>query len=468
MFDYNQAMAPTEETYDVLECAQANLRQSRRLGFERLVLAERWAMLHVRRQKAWEAPRTVRLGAVELGVDEYAAAELGLALELHPLAAQRLMADAVDLKHRMPWVWASVESLELESWVARKIAASTRRLDADQAAQVDAAVAGLLGILSPGRLLGVVEARVVEADQAAADRLVEQARRQRLVRLGRDNEHGVRGIAIRADAADALRFYTMTDQIAHLLAANTTSGAEEPESIDELRARAVGILANPLLALQVLAGAEQTNHPTPLSNTGDPGGLGEAAGAVCGVGVVEAIAAVATRIRARSVLYLHLTPETLTGHGVTRAEQLGALTKAQLITLLGHEHITITPVIDLRETEASDNYEVPARIAERLHLTKPADVFPYAESLSRTLDRDHTTPYDPTGPPGQTVVDNLGKLTRRHHRVKTHAGWTVEQQPDGVYLWGTPHGQTRVTDHTGTHRVPEPPPIGRYDLVWAA
>ena len=105
---------------------------------------------------------------------------------------------------------------------------------------------------------------------------------------------------------------------------------------------------------------------------------------------------------------------------------------------------------------------LPARIDERLQLAKPADVFPYASSTSRRLDRDHTIPYDDTGPydtgpdhstgpPGQTSVANLGKMTRRHHRIKTHAGWDVEQH-HGRFTWTTPHGRTYVTDHHGTHR----------------
>ena len=93
-------------------------------------------------------------------------------------------------------------------------------------------------------------------------------------------------------------------------------------------------------------------------------------------------------------------------------------------------------------------------MAEKLHLTKPADVFPHANSLARNLDRDHTIPYQPGGPPGQTRLDNLGKLARPHHRVKTHAyGWTIAQLPGDRYLWVTPHGRYRITDNAGTHVI---------------
>jgi hypothetical protein len=114
-------------------------------------------------------------------------------------------------------------------------------------------------------------------------------------------------------------------------------------------------------------------------------------------------------------------------------------------------------VIDLADQVPADAYEVPASMAEMLHLIKPADVFPHALSLARGLDHDHNVPYvDPKdgGPPGQTRIDNLGKMTRRHHRVKTHApGWTLAQLPGHRYLWVTPHGRYRITDSAGTHVV---------------
>ena len=136
-------------------------------------------------------------------------------------------------------------------------------------------------------------------------------------------------------------------------------------------------------------------------------------------------------MRPAAVVYLHMTPDSLLGTGVARAEELGALTRQQLIDVLGHHQISLRPVIDLNEGMAADCYEVPAAIDERLQLAKPADVFPFASSTSRRLDRDHTVPYDPVGPPGQTAERNLGKMTRHHHRIKTHGGWHVEQRAAG-------------------------------------
>jgi len=125
-----------------------------------------------------------------------------------------------------------------------------------------------------------------------------------------------------------------------------------------------------------------------------------------------------------------------------------------LKNLLGHDHISLKPVIDLTDGAWADCYEIPADLAERVHLTKPADIYPWAESVARGIDLDHTIPYNPHGPPGQTRIDNLGKMVRRHHRIKTPAeGWHVEQLPGHRYLWTTPHGRTVLVDRHGTHRI---------------
>jgi hypothetical protein len=33
-------------------------------------------------------------------------------------------------------------------------------------------------------------------------------------------------------------------------------------------------------------------------------------------------------------------------------------------------------------------------------------------------------------------------LCRRHHRMKTHGGWSLDSNPDGSCLWKSPKGKT--------------------------
>ena len=70
----------------MLTRAEANLADSRALGFERLCLAREWALLHAMDPAEVTDPRCrpTPLGATGLLVEEYAAAELAVSLEMHP------------------------------------------------------------------------------------------------------------------------------------------------------------------------------------------------------------------------------------------------------------------------------------------------------------------------------------------------------------------------------------------------
>ena len=70
---------------------------------------------------------------------------------------------------------------------------------------------------------------------------------------------------------------------------------------------------------------------------------------------------------------------------------------------------------------------------------------PNCDRSARDCDLDHIEAYvemDDGGPPGQTRPDNLAPLCRRHHRAKTHYGWTYQRNADGSYTWTDPFGRT--------------------------
>ncbi len=65
-----------------------------------------------------------------------------------------------------------------------------------------------------------------------------------------------------------------------------------------------------------------------------------------------------------------------------------------------------------------DGYEIPDRMREAVHLTSPADAFPYASSVSRRTDLDHTKPYlaidkgaRPARPPSATSPNSPADTT---------------------------------------------------------
>src|SRR5205085_5135576 len=90
-----------------------------------------------------------------------------------------------------------------------------------------------------------------------------------------------------------------------------------------------------------------------------------------------------------------------------------------------------------------------AQVAERDH---HGCRFPWCGRRGR-YDLDHIEPYlprDEGGPPGQTSSENLARLCRFHHRLKTHSPWDYHRQPDSTLLWTSPPDLRYRVDHTGT------------------
>ena len=156
------------------------------------------------------------------------------------------------------------------------------------------------------------------------------------------------------------------------------------------------------------------------------------------------------------MLYIHLHADAVAEHGagaIARVEGAGPVTVGQVMAWLGRTDMRIQPVLDLADTVSVDAYEAPARIRETVVLRNPCCPFPWCTNLSRRKDLDHVTPYLPPeegGLPGQTGPDNLAAPCRRHHRLKTHGGWSYTMPEPGIYLWRSPHGRRYLVDHTGT------------------
>jgi hypothetical protein len=84
-------------------------------------------------------------------------------------------------------------------------------------------------------------------------------------------------------------------------------------------------------------------------------------------------------------------------------------------------------------------------------------VFLTCDAPAEWNDLDHIVPFDhdadaadrPPGTPGQTRAHNLQPLCRKHHLLKTHAGWGVVRDPaTGITTWTTPTGRTHTRPPT--------------------
>ncbi len=257
---------------------------------------------------------------------------------------------------------------------------------------------------------------------------------------GQSNEHGLKTLVAKATAGEIIYLVAMVDRIAEILLQLGDTG-----TVGARRSKALGILAHPARALALLRSVDGDQVST--------GSLRDAA-SLASSGQATALPA--------ATLYVHVSRESMqNGDGVARMEGVGPITIGQASEFLRHSHVTIRPVIDLDEDRPVDCYEVPDRLREQMHLRSPASAFPWSSATGRRMDLDHSMPYvstgsttDTTGPPSQTRIGNLGKLTRFEHRIKTHGkGWRHRQPEPGVHHWRTPTGYHFTVDHTGTHRI---------------
>ena len=162
------------------------------------------------------------------------------------------------------------------------------------------------------------------------------------------------------------------------------------------------------------------------------------------------------RFRPSVRLYVHLSELALAGLAapVARVEGLGPLLADS--GLFTGCRVDLKPVVDLNDRTDLNCYEHPTWLAEQRKLATPGDYFPYAvgvPGMAGQVDLDHPRPYDPDGPPGQTGMHNSGPLGRRHHRWKTHAGYTSRQCGTSRWVWRTPHRRYYLVDHQGTRRL---------------
>jgi len=482
-----------------------------------LMLAAHWIDLHAPADEPDAGPdrfsgrrdvlpgmeRTVAAGADGTPqISEFACAEFAALQDMHPLAGRAQLAKVANLRHRHPKLWARLRRGEVRGWkaleVARIVGRSDYRLSLEQARDIDEHTHQWIDTLPWGAFLDLLEARIIAADPAAAEARRKQAEAEQFVGCGKSTEQGLKTFIAKALAGDVIKMVASCDRIAEILA---TRGDTRPRG--QLRAAALGILANPAKALALLLSAQQdpdapTDHDTQgSSEDGEPGGREDPAElgvgdlhpaqddaddaddateggnapeqvpcpSCAGAGALPPGAAAFVKphidldkILPKATLYIHCTKESLeSGQGVGRVEGIGPITVGQVQEFLAHRNVRPVQVLDLADQRPLDGYEFTGPLREAVFLTSPRDVFPYGATTGRTRDIDHPEPYLPPergGPPGQTRLDNAAPMRRFHHRLKTFGRWRLRQPEPGTYVWRSPHGYYWLTTGTGTHRLP--------------
>ncbi len=82
---------------------------------------------------------------------------------------------------------------------------------------------------------------------------------------------------------------------------------------------------------------------------------------------------------------------------------------------------------------SATTYRPGAALARLVRARHPECRMPGCRRSAEACDLDHAVPH----PAGETSLDNLGPLCRRHHVMKTHYGWDLDAAAD---RWRSPAG----------------------------
>lgn len=377
-------------------------------------------------------------------ISDFLSLEVAAVKGITTMAASELISTIVNLKYRHPRTWDDVVSLRVPLWIASRAVSECRKLPHAVAVQVDARWATRHPGLPTARKFRLLRGLVAAADPTLVAQKAREALADRHVVVG-TNEDTTMWLGGRLNTIDALQLDAQLDQIADIL---TEQGATQPKRV--LRATALGILATPARALNLLQSAIQPDllsHDTP--------------GHLCGAVGVDPEKLLP---RAQIVLHVGATPDGELGP-VVRTDRVAHLPLTALADLLTDVRVTVRPVIDLNETPAVDRYEIPEQLRLAATTRHPYDMFPFSGRSTRGLDLDHTTPWQPAGAPDQTSLNNLAPLNRRAHRAKTARTWTLTRGPNtNELIWESPLGFTYTVDENGTHRTD---PLTPHELVLA-
>ncbi len=375
--------------------------EARRIDAWKLRAAAHWADLH---------PATTDTGAATLdgsvldpdetlggdgtpAVAAFTPEEIGVVLRVSPTSATALVADVLDLRHRLPLLWRSVMRCKTHAWLARRVAQQTRALSQAGAAYVDDTLAARTPGWGTGILDRVVAHAIARFEPAAHETREQQAKATWGVRLVHPSPTEYAGTSELIARGDTLVLQRVYDQIL------AVAREHDIPTID-----ALGLLTDPA----------------------------------------------ARPATSKTRLYLHIDaadidPDTV---GVGSVDRLGPATTARIKEWVGHSRVTIVPVLDLDRDDPVDQHDPPDRIRDHVILRDRTCVFPGCTRDARSCDLDHIEPYlDPRdgGSPGQTRPSNLAPLCRRHHRAKTSGHWRYSRTPDGDYEWISPRGTTYIT-----------------------
>ena len=443
---------------DLLALARERKAAEDQAAAELLEVAARWADLHppesIHSAAAFTVPGCEHEEPIAGEgcplVAEFCIAELGAVLGISTTAAKKLIGHALELRHRLPRLWAQVHSGRVPAWRARIVAETTIHsspaLTMDAARWVDAQVAAVAGRIGAAQLDRLVAETIKRFELAGVDPAADPedgylSVDPRHVTIDKDDVHYAGTLHLEADLdiADAL---DLDQALVHGAALQKALGSTE--SLDVRRAKALGDLARTQTALdlhQVTALRIATTCPPPARSSSTP---------------TSTPRPWASR------------PCSVPPGAWRKANDSSCSTRSAAGAATPAPRSPSSPSSTCKPSCRHPAYEIPDRIREQVTLRDRTCVFPWCTRPARGCDVDHIVEHDHDAAaegrpqPGPTTSSNLGALCRLHHRLKTFTAWTYRAAGPGEYEWTSPHGHRYRRDRTGTTRIDEPEPPERH------
>lgn len=305
---------------------------------------------------------------------------------------------------------------------------SSRLLCGSLSRTKDALVAGAI---SPQHAAVIVEAaqRVPENHEALQDRVLSLAERSTVSRTRQTANRAV--LSIDAKGAESRRRRARCTRDVFVI--------DDLDGISVLVARMATDRAHAVMAyVNGVAYASQTD--------GAPGSIGELRCRALETLVMSDHDDRPATVRAHLDILVSLDALLGTDAGPAELAGSGPMSLEAVADLLADDDAQVTIrrlVTDPHNGHLLDlgrsSYRIPDRLREFIVTRDRVCRFPGCARRASRCQIDHAIAWDDGG---STDVGNLGALCVRHHQLKTHGGWRIENsKPDGSCEWVSPHGR---------------------------